>query len=802
MKFIIVCTLISLFGCAYGQGRVSGTAFYDDNSIAEFCTFELLNASDSSFAMGYVGDTLGTFYFQNIPPGEYYIRTSQYGYIDNYTDVISVQSDSQIELSPIVLKAIVNELQGAVVTAYKPLMKFRDGALIVDVQNDLMSSGSSVLDMLKRVPGVSVDETGNILINGKSGVGIMFDGRLQQMPTEQLVSILENTSADAIATIELIKNPPASYDSKGISGLINITAKKASVNGFNGSIDESASMGRKFRNAISGSFNGKSSRISLFLNASYRYKDQWSQADFDRTIGSSSPLLINTKTAGSAISSGLNFNSGIEVDLSPKAVIGVNVNGNFVGVDMNNTARTDISDSTGLGYDYFLDNTGGNEDQKFVTANLYYSHILDSLGSCFKYSGDYTYYNYLYPKLNTNSFFTTNGAQSLSSLGYLTTSDLDFKIFTNSLDYTKTFSEKWELNTGLKMSSVRSDNLLQLERNQNDGAFAVDSSLTNLYDYDEDVYAGYASAKRSFKKMMITIGLRAEQTVVNGNNRSNSTKLDRSYLNFFPNLSLDYQPNDKNMMLLSYSYRIDRPGFQQLIPGRIFVNQLNYIAGAPTLNPQYSHNVNFEHFYNNSIGNSVGFTRIDNSVYEYSYTQSNQVSVDTTINFASKNMINYTFFCQKQFAKWYRTQFTVLAMYSTLKGDVGSMAVSTQTFAVAYQMNNDFLLPKDFKIQLSGRFTGPFTEGVVTQSARGAIDIAVRKKFFNNKLSTVLGISDILFTDYGATTINLNGQSMVNLPKRDTRRVNVSIVYRFGNVKIDRKNKPSEGNDRLKPEEN
>ena len=469
---------------------------------------------------------------------------------------------------------------------------------------------------------------------------------------------------------------------------------------------------------------------------------------------------------------------------------------------MNNKTRTDISDSTGLGYDYFLDKTGGSEDEKFVTANLYYSHKLDTLGSNIKYSGDYTYYNYLYPKLNTNSFFATSGAQSLTSRGYLTTSDLNFKIFTNSLDYTKTFSEKWELNTGLKMSSIRSNNLLQLERNYNDGAFTVDSSLTNLYDYNEDVYAGYTSAKRSFEKMKITVGLRAEQTIVTGTNRSNSTKLNRSYLNFFPNLSLDYQPNDKNIMLLSYSYRIDRPGFQQLIPGRIFVNQLSYIAGAPTLNPQYSHNVNFEHFLNSSIGNSIGFTRTNNSIYEYSYTQSSQVSVDTTINFAAKNMINYTFFYQKQFVKWYRTQFTALAMYSTLKGDVGSMQVKTQTFAVAGQINNDFILSNGLRIQLSGRFTGPFTEGVVTQSSRGAIDIAIRKKFFDNKLSTVLGVSDILYTDYGATTINLNGQSNVSLQKRDSRRVNVSIVYRFGTVKVDRKNKPSEGNDRLKPEEN
>ncbi len=110
------------------------------------------------------------------------------------------------------------------------------------------------------------------------------------------------------------------------------------------------------------------------------------------------------------------------------------------------------------------------------------------------------------------------------------------------------------------------------------------------------------------------------------------------------------------------------------------------------------------------------------------------------------------------------------------------------------------MLPKDYKIQLSGRYTGPFTEGLQTQAGRGALDLAIRKKFFNEKLSVVLAFSDILFTDFGATTIKLENQSSVFLQRRDSRRVSLSLVYRFGNVKFDRRSDPSEGNDRIKTE--
>ena len=210
--------------------------------------------------------------------------------------------------------------------------------------------------------------------------------------------------------------------------------------------------------------------------------------------------------------------------------------------------------------------------------------------------------------------------------------------------------------------------------------------------------------------------------------------------------------------------------------------------GNPQLLPQYSHNVNFEHYYKNLIGNSVNYTHIDNSIFGYSYTDNNsQINIDTTINFASRDMLAYTFMIQKQIGKVYRFQFSAMGIFSAFNGDVNNSSVSTAAVASSLNLGNDFFLPKGYRLQLNMRFQTPFREGIQFSSPIGAVSFAVRKKFFNDKLSTVLGVSDIFFTDYGTISIDLPQQVSMNTQQRDSRRVTVSIAYQFGSSQFDKK---------------
>src|SRR6202008_3734356 len=125
--------------------------------------------------------------------------------------------------------------------------------VIMNVENDIIAKGNTVLDLIKRIPGVMVDAQNNITVNGLSDVRFMIDERLQQMPSPQVIDMLSGMSADNVSKIELIKNPPARYDAAGTGGLINIVTKRAKVKGYSGNIAFGASQGERVRWGPAGS---------------------------------------------------------------------------------------------------------------------------------------------------------------------------------------------------------------------------------------------------------------------------------------------------------------------------------------------------------------------------------------------------------------------------------------------------------------------------------------------------------------------------------------------------------------------
>lgn len=800
MKNLALSLFTLLFSlCAFGQATISGKVTDSTGENVPFATVEILNPEDSLLLTGLVCDSVGYFEIGGAPPGTYLVRISSFGFNDWYSGPVKVSGSSEVIVTPIQMTPESTDIDGVTVTGYRPTIVFQNGSMIVDVQNNPMNAGNSVLDVLRNIPGVTVDGSGNIMVNGKSGVGILFDDRLQQIPAAQISQILASMPAESVKEIELIKNPSSKYDAKGVSGLINIRSKQMATKGFNCSIGTTNSMGNRFRNSNNFSLNIKRERFSVFTNVAYSYNHLWTSTQFDRTLADT--LTINALQIGDNRNSSLNLNGGIEFDLTPKSVIGLNVNGNLGNNRLLNTSTTDVNDSTGLGYNYFTNSTGGREKLLFATAGLFFNHQFDSLGSTLSYSGDISNFDYRLPQNNTNYFYLTNGQESDPSIGYLNDINLDFLILTNKLDYSKVFNNKWTLELGVKNSIVNNTNDLKLESSLGGNPWTLDSSLTNYFEYDEMINAGYVSVRYTLAKFVLNGGLRTEQTILSGNNRTTGQVIDRNYVNFFPNFSVDFQPNPKHMMQLSYSYRIDRPAFEQMVPGKIFNNQLSYAVGNPLLLPQYSHNINFEHYFQNTIGNSINFTHIDNSIFGYTYSRDDsQLSVDTTINFATRDMVAYTLMIQMQPSKFYRFQFSGMMVLSAFNGSVNNASISTLAAASSLSLANDFFLPKGYRLQLNMRLQTPFREGIQYSSAIGSVTLAVRKKFFQDRLSTVLGISDLFFTDYGTVTVDLPGQRSLNTQMRDSRRVTVSLLYSFGSMRFDKKliSDENEGSGRIK----
>ena len=267
---------------SYSQSVIIGKVEDSTKTSIPFCSLALLNVADSSIVKGNITNEQGEFRFDFISNGQYFLKISYVGFEDSYSALINIDTASELLLPTIQLKIEESSLSEVSVKSFRKTVSFESGKVILNVENDIMASGNYVLELLRKLPGVSIDAQNNISINGKSGVQFLIDGRLQQIPTSQLLTILSNMSSESISTIELIKNPPAKYDASGTGGLINIVTKKAKLKGLNGTLSNSLSHGKGIGEMSNLIINYKNNKWSIFSNLMGSYRNYISTIQANR----------------------------------------------------------------------------------------------------------------------------------------------------------------------------------------------------------------------------------------------------------------------------------------------------------------------------------------------------------------------------------------------------------------------------------------------------------------------------------------------------------------------------------------
>ncbi|MGZ3884573.1 MAG: TonB-dependent receptor domain-containing protein [Bacteroidia bacterium] len=784
------------------QNFIKGTVSDSAGAPVPFCAMALMNTADSSLVKGNVTDEKGSFTFEAVKPGNYILKFSNVGFHPLWLPLPPVDSLSQLSLEPVVLKSEGINLKEISVAVFKPTIEFKKGTVVFNVENNLVATGNTVLELLKRIPGVTVDNDNNVFINGKSGVRFLIDGRLQQIPAAQVVNLLSSMTAESISTIELIKNPPAKYDAAGTAGLINIVTKKVKVKGFSGNFFNVASMGQAFRNTTTLALNYKSDKLTLFTNASFLDLNFINQFKFYRTLNNpGGQSTINEDGVEVIHKLILNAKAGFEYELSKKTSIGFNVGGGPNNSLQTPGSKISITEST-FPYDYLTNNSVLTENYNAPYANFNVLHKFDSLGSQLQFSADYTNFLESESRHNRNNFYNNSDVEVMPAIGYNSIFSRNFKVFTQKLDFTKVFKKEITLEAGLKTSFVNNLADFRLERGDPvANVFYNDTNFSNIYNYREQILAGYMMLGKGFKKGNVQFGMRAEQTNIDAKNQTTGFILKRNYLNFFPSASADYSPGQKHNFQLNYSYRIDRPEYQQLNPSRLFWDQLDYKPGNPYLRPEYSHNLNLDYVFNHFFTTSIGYVRTMNGFYSFSRTNdSTKINADTIMNLGVRDNLSLTLFIQKQLVKWYNLQLSVSGSYRDFTGSLNGDNLSTTGYFVHIYMNNEFILPKEFKLQLSVYYTSPVKDGPLFYAPTSNVSLALRKSFFQGKLNLVLNVNDLFFANVFGVTTTFSTQSTYFLIYNDTRRVGLSVNYRFGKLRLQQHLKRSneEESNRLK----
>lgn len=784
-RLLILLFLLSL-NLSFAQDHpISGKVVDNQDQPIAFANVIVLAAVDSTLIMGAVSGEMGDFSFPSVAQGNYLLKASFIGYKDGFSAPFEVNDD--IEIPVITLINDEEALDEVTVTAKRPTIRREIDRLVFNVENTSLSSGNS-FDILRRTPGVIVMQD-EIMIKNTPAVVYINDRKVYLSSTE-LRQLLEGFNGENVKSVEVITNPPANYDAEGGAVLNIVTSKNLSI-GYKGSLNASNTIAilpkynfgtshyyktkgvdiyANYNLSARSDFKNDNSFINFFDNGNP--SDRW-ESDFDKTTRS----LAH------------NFNTIFDFTLNEKNTLSFSSIIQYTpSSDSDIDVLTTIFNPQRALDSLFRTNSRLKNDRTNLLFSGKYMSILNEAGAQLSVEANYITYddnqtqnlatNYFDPQntlLNTNSFFTDSGQES--------------EIFTAQTDLTTTLGDA-SFEVGGKFTTSNSQSNIDFF-DTNSGSQVFNTANSDAFDYDEQIYAAYASIEKNWEKWALKVGFRGEYTDILGDSRSLGEVNTQKYFEPFPSVYITHSPNENNSFALNYGRRIVRPVFSSLNPYRYFLNENNFQAGNPDLRPGLENMINFDYVLKNKYTFSVYYKRIDNDPQGLTF-QNNPGrfirSIDLNVDYTEEYGLDFIY--QAPITNWWFLSFiTSFYHIKVVFPDVESnnQLVENDAYANYSTVGNYLTLSQD------GTFTANLSAYINTDNVTGSfnwerpqslVSFGLRKTFLNERLEATIDVFDIFNTMKVPLTSNYLNQDNGFFSRPENRTLKFGIVFNFGNFKL------------------
>ncbi|MEM8909543.1 MAG: outer membrane beta-barrel family protein, partial [Bacteroidota bacterium] len=316
----------------------------------------------------------------------------------------------------------------------------------------------------------------------------------------------------------------------------------------------------------------------------------------------------------------------------------------------------------------------------------------------------------------------------------------------------------------------------------------------NRFEYKENVYAGYISFARPInKKWSFSAGLRAEQTDATGDLQVFSSDtvaapVIQNYLSWFPSAGVTWQVARKHLLALNYGRRINRPDYNVLNPFRNQLSQLSFEKGNPFLLPEIVNNLELGYTLAYRYNFKLAYSRTTDQITRLigPDDEDERASFITWENLAEQTVFSLNISAPFQVNKWWNAYVNFSASHLDNQADYGEGGVvDVQAFTYSIYQQHTFTLPAGFRGEISGYFSGPGVwGGVFEYETSWSLDIGLQRKFLNDQLNVRIAASDLFYeTGWDGVSV-FNGLESTGSGRWDSRRVSLSINYRFGNSNV------------------
>ncbi len=473
------------------------------------------------------------------------------------------------------------------------------------------------------------------------------------------------------------------------------------------------------------------------------------------------------------------------------------VTGNFRNDNFASHTRADIYDSLENFVQYNAAQSDNRDKWTNFGFNLNFQHKLDTAGTEITADADYVFYNTIGRQFSNNYLYDANDIlidtkDPSNPNPYLMKGNLpsNIDIYTFKTDFHHPMKKNTTLEAGIKSSYVKTDNDAQYTLFDpsygGTGDWRTDTARSNHFVYTENINAAYINMNKQIKKWGIQVGLRAEQTIADGNQVTQNEQFHRNYTKLFPTSYVSYKSDEKNTFALSYGRRIERPDYQSLNPFQQQLDRYTYQQGNPLLQPQFSHNFELSYNYKGQLNASVNYTTVSDIINDVLITKrlgndSNYTTFQTSQNIASSENIGLSLSYNKQLVKWWTVNVYGNVFTNHFKGTIDNEDIDVRTTAFNTNMSNQFTFGKGWSGEISGWFNSKqLVSSAILAQPMGTFSFGAGKQVLKNKGTVRLNIRDPFYiTSFRGSTDLAKGLTQIHA-KWDNRRATLSFTYRFG----------------------
>ncbi|WP_026838751.1 outer membrane beta-barrel family protein [Gillisia sp. JM1] len=797
------------------QYTISGKVLDDALNVPlEYATIAITSPSDPEFLDGGVTDINGEFSIK-VPPGVYNITIEFISYTPKSFKNKTVESD--LDLGNIKLGISSSSLDEVVIRAETTQVEVRLDKKIYNIGKDLTTKGGTVSDALSNVPSVAVDVEGSISLRGNENVRVLINGKPSALAGFGSTDVLGQLPAEAIDRVEVITSPSARYDAEGTAGIINIILRKDKTLGFNGSI--STNIGYPESYGITANVNLRTDKYNLFNTTGYNYRSGPGGGNFDTRYfqGDFGRVLENRDYDRS--NKGFNTNLGMEYYLNDKSSITGSAFFRYGDGEDITTNLTQKFQNNALAQETLRREVELEEDKSFQFS-LNYVNRFNEEGHKLTMDFQYERGEEEEPAFITENVRINNTAEENP---FLASEEVFTKEKQNEYliqaDYVLPIGEDSQFEAGFRgnFENEETDYNLNIE-DEATGRLVRNDTVSNIFDYTENVNALYTQYGTKFGDFSFLLGLRLENTQLKGTIDTEfseedlvntfgfeiDTDFDNNYLGLFPTVNLIYELAETENVTLGYNRRINRPRGWFINPFPSRASRTNVFQGNPNLNPSYASAFDLgylKRWDKITLTSSVyyqyetdAFERVQQGTGEF--FEGIEIIRTIPINLATNERIGAEAGVLYNPAKWLRLNGSVNFFQFKTEGDFNGIDYGAKNNSWFGRFSSKVSLPANIDFQTNAFYRGAQENAQTQSDGIFSLDLALSKEIFKERATLSFNVRDLLNSRKRNSLTTTDRFIQESEFQWRERQFTLTLIYRFNQKKRDQnRNRQNGGED-------